>query len=302
MTVGPELEAPRPLAGAQASDALTFAFGDAERDVYGVARVGRTDAGASGLVILFQGGEPVAVVADGGVPVGDGASWEGVRAAGLSTTTEEPLREWRVRLDGAEASFDLAFSATGPIAELDPGDPAAKAGGMQGYEQPCRVRGAVTAGGRTFELAAGLGQRGHSWGAPDWERIGLARTLSAWFEDGLAVSLVAVRGARGKGEHAGEAIAASILEAAPEGGEPRAIAVPDPLLSTTYDGEGRQRRAGLELYPDPDGYARRMAGEVVCGSSLDLGRLRLDCAFFRWRMEGRIGIGRYDVLRRADAA
>ena len=40
------------------------------------------------------------------------------------------------------------------------------------------------------------------------------------------------------------------------------------------------------------------AGEVVCGTSLDLGRLRLDCAFLRWRMEGREGVGRYDILRR----
>jgi hypothetical protein len=38
---------------------------------------------------------------------------------------------------------------------------------------------------------------------------------------------------------------------------------------------------------------------VACGTSLELGRLRLDCAFFDWRMEGRVGVGRYDVLRRA---
>jgi hypothetical protein len=37
---------------------------------------------------------------------------------------------------------------------------------------------------------------------------------------------------------------------------------------------------------------------VACGTSLDLGRLHLDCAFFSWRMEGRAGVGRYDVLRR----
>jgi hypothetical protein len=37
----------------------------------------------------------------------------------------------------------------------------------------------------------------------------------------------------------------------------------------------------------------------VCGTSLDLGRLRLDCAFFRWRMDGRTGFGRYDILRPA---
>ena len=58
------------------------------------------------------------------------------------------------------------------------------------------------------------------------------------------------------------------------------------------------RSAGLELYETEESPARRAAGEAVCGTTLDLGRLRLDCAFFRWRMEGREGVGRYDVLRR----
>jgi hypothetical protein len=51
---------------------------------------------------------------------------------------------------------------------------------------------------------------------------------------------------------------------------------------------------------DEDDFARRVAGEVLCGTTLDLGDQRLDSAFFQWRMEGRSGVGRYDVLRRAD--
>ena len=50
---------------------------------------------------------------------------------------------------------------------------------MEGYDQPCRVHGTVRAGGRELQLDA-LGQRGHSWGDPDWERIELARTVTAW--------------------------------------------------------------------------------------------------------------------------
>jgi hypothetical protein len=80
------------------------------------------------------------------------------------------------------------------------------------------------------------------------------------------------------------------------------VHVGDPRLSTTYDADGRQRRAGLELWVgDGDGadFARRAAGEVVCGSTLELGALRLDAAIFRWHSEGRSGIGRYDIVRRA---
>jgi hypothetical protein len=112
-----------------------------------------------------------------------------------------------------------------------------------------------------------------------------------------AVALTAVRPAKAR-SHSDEAVAAWMLER----GEP--LAVGDPRLSTTYDGRLRQRRAGLELWMDDGGgeFARRAAGEVLCGTTLDLGRLRLDTAFFGWRMEGRTGVGRYDVLRRTDSS
>jgi hypothetical protein len=130
-----------------------------------------------------------------------------------------------------------------------------------------------------------------------------------WLEDDRGVTLTAVRPATAA-SHADEAIHAVMLAPAGEGddeddgaAETVATVVADPRLSTTYDGEGRQRHAGLELYVTEDAaYARRAAGEVACGTTLDLGRLRLDTAFFTWRMEGRSGVGRYDVLRRVDDA
>ena len=296
MTVGPEQDAPRPAHGNGFSDAVTVAFGDPGAELYGVARLGLAEGGASGLAILFWRGEPVSVSAEGGVEVSTPSSWDEVSAAGLDTTTIEPLRAWRLQYAGDDATFDLELEATGAVAELDPEHDVARVGGMAGYEQPVLVRGTASVGDARIEID-GLGQRGHSWGAPDWDRIELARTVSAWLGNDLAVSLTAIRPA-GKRDHAVEAVAASILERG-EDGEARALDVADPRLSTTYDGDGRQRRAGLELWIDEDGWPRRAAGEIACGTSLDLGRLRLDCAFFRWRMEGREGFGRYDVLRRA---
>ena len=50
---------------------------------------------------------------------------------------------------------------------------------------------------------------------------------------------------------------------------------------------------------DEDGdYAGRAAGEVLCGTTIDLGELRLDSAFFGWRMEGREGAGAYELAVR----
>jgi hypothetical protein len=296
VTIGPEYESPRPDAGEGFSEAVTVAFGDADAELFGVARLGLAEGGASGLTLLFWRGEPVAVRAEGGAEVDGVSSWDEVSAAGLDTSVVEPLRSWQLHFAGDEATFDLELEATGPLAELPADHPVARAGGMEGYEQPVRVRGHATVGDARIAVD-GLGQRGHSWGAPDWKRIELTRAVTAWMGDDLAVSLTAVRPA-GKRDHAAEAVAAAILDRDEEG-VAHTIDVLEPRLSTTYDDEGRQRQAGLELWIDEDGYPRRAAGELVCGTSLDLGRLRLDCAFFHWRMEGRQGFGRYDVLRRA---
>lgn len=280
--VGPEHEAPQ-ARGDGESDAFTVAFGDPGQRVYGLARLGVVPGDPptrSGMGLVFDGTDPIAVRAEGAVSEDS--------PAGVALETVEPLRRWRV---GFEDGFDLEVEAlTAPWA-LDPADAVARSGGMEGYEQLVRVRG--TAAGRKVDC---LGQRGHSWGAPDWSKLALTRTVSAWMDNETSVSLSAVRASSAK-HHADEAVAATLVT----GGAP--IEVAEPLLSTTYDGDGRQRHAGLELWLDDEGgFPYRAAGEVLCGTTLDLGRLRLDAAFFAWRAEGRTGVGRYDVLRRSDAA
>jgi hypothetical protein len=293
LTVSPDLEDPRPPTGPGFSDAVTVTFGDPRAEVYGLARVGLTEDGASGLAVLFRGRASVAGRAEGGAARDGG--WEGVRAAGVSTRVVEPLARWSAEFDGGdEGAFALELTALGAPAVIGPESAAAVAGGLEGYEHLCRVSGTVRAGGEELAVDC-LGQRGHAWGAPDWDRLTLARNVGAWFGDDLGVVVNTVRPKK-VSEHGDEAVTATVLE-----GEPLApLAIGEPLLSTTYDAEHRQLRAGFELWPEAEeSYPRRGAGEVLCGTSLDLGRLRLDCSFFRWRMEGREGVGRYDVVRRA---
>jgi hypothetical protein len=207
----------------------------------------------------------------------------------VEAATAEPRRLWALRSEGG---LDLSFEALGPPAELAEDDPVARAGGMAGHEQLCRVTGIVTHDGIKHEVS-GAGQRGHVHGEPDWARIEATRTLSAWLEDGTGLACVAIRPA-GAGDHEAEARWASLL--APAGG----LRVDDPRISTTYDEDGFQRSVGLELWVgEDDAYPRRAAGVVVCGGTLDLAAQRLDCSFVHWRMDGRSGVGRYDVLRRA---
>jgi hypothetical protein len=304
VSVTADSEAPRELAEGQ-SDAVTVAFSDADADVCGVARIGRAMSGGevltSGLAVLFSGGQPVAVRAEGGVPAGEGVGWGRAEAAGVWTEVVDPLRAWRTHFDDetGEQGFLLDLEAVSVPAELGGDDAAGRLGGMQGYDQLVKVTGKVRIGGRERTFS-GRGQRGHSWGAPDWDKLGLARTLGVWLEGDAGVTLTAVRPAKAS-SHADEAIHAVMLGRDGETDQPVSVVVADPRVSTTYDGEGRQRHAGLELYEtDEAPYARRAAGEVACGTTLDLGRLRLDTAFFTWRMEGRNGVGRYDVLRRVE--
>jgi hypothetical protein len=289
-----ELEAARELTAPGDSDAVVYAWADPTAELYGMARLGRGTAAdgsprGSALAVLFSERSPVGVLIRGGEALPD-AGWERLALPGLSTAVEVPLQRWTVAGDG-DAEFALRFEAVAPPVELPAGAPTARAGGLAGYAQLCRVRGSARIGGRERRVD-GVGQRSHAWGNPDWDRIALTRSVGIWFGDGSGVVLDAVQPA-GARAHAEEETCASLT------GPGGAVAVREPRLSTTSDGDGRQRRVGLELRVDEDGAPRHAAGEVLCGATLDLGALRLDCAFLRWHMDGREGVGRYDVLRRS---
>jgi len=279
-----DLEAPRALRKPGDTDAVTFSWADDGAGLYGLARCAGGagpdgEPSASALAIAFAERDPLGAIAVAGP----------VAPTELIAEIEAPLQRWTVHAEG-ELQFTLSFEALTPPASYR--KPLVKAGGMEGYEQLCRVRGTVRAGGRERPVR-GLGQRGHSWGNPDWDKIALTRAVGAWFDDGSGVVLATVRPA-GAQHHAEEAAWAASLS--PDGMRE----VDEVRLSTTTDDAQRQIRAGLELWLDKnDDYPHRGTGEVLTGSTLELGALRLDVAFFRWHVEGRAGIGRYDVIRRS---
>jgi hypothetical protein len=257
--------------------AVTFAWADARAELYGQVRLatGLDGDGAerpSVLALALAGRDTVGAIVNG---------------PGVTATAEEPLARWSVRAEG-ELELALAFEATTPPAEFGGRHALARAGGVEGYSQLCRVTG--TAGGRPVD---GLGQRDDVRGNPDWDKIALTRTLGVWQDDGTGMAVQTVRPAKAE-SHADEAAWGVALD--PE----RIRKIEEPRLSTTTDAAGRPIRAGVELWIEgADEYPFRGTGEVLAGAALDLGALRLDCAFFRWHVEGRTAVGRYDVLRRA---
>ncbi len=317
-TIDASWEAAQPATGSGFSDALTVGFADPDAHVYGLVRVALaqgTEVGANALVVLFSGREPVTVQIEGAqaparADLGD------LAVAGVRMRTNVPLRSWQLAFRGAQASFALDLSASSRPLVLDSDSAVGDALGMRGYEQVCHMRGTVTIAGRTRELS-GWGQRGHAWGVLDWQRLALTRAVSAWLTDGSAIVLAAARPAAARG-HGEEALSAfrvpasngpdaaenAAAERAATAGAVTAGVVTEPVhearLSTSYDAAGHHVRAGLEIWPGPDtAHPLRAAGEVLCGTTLELGQLRYECAFFAWRCLGRDGAGRYDIVHRA---
>lgn len=295
-------QAPQDPPGPDADGAVTYAFGDADAQLFGLARLelgpgaDATTARAGGHAVLFAGRQAVAARAAGDVLVERTGDWDRVKVAGVRTEERARLQCWDVRFDGDDGAdgFALRFEALSPPAALSADAPAAVAGGAPGYEQLCRVFGVATVGGQDHAIDC-LGQRGHASRATDARRVALVRSVSAWLDDELALSVCSIRPRKAK-SHADEVIAASLFTSLDEDGTVAAIAIEEARLSTTTDREGRVLRAGIEMFLDEDDPGSRAAGAVLCGTSLDLGARRLDCAFFAWRMDGHTGVGRYDVL------
>lgn len=172
--------------------------------------------------------------------------------------------------------------------EFEPCSPALDLGGTEA--RVCRVRG--RAAGRDVEC---LGTAGETSVPPAWAELDALRTVAAVFDEENAVLAVARR-PRGAHGHGQELVTAHLITA----GE--ATAVEDARLSTVYDGEGRQRSAGLELWLPGEDFPRRASGTVQAGLSLTLESLRVNAAIFAWRMEGRDGAGAYEITVRDEPA
>jgi hypothetical protein len=147
---------------------------------------------------------------------------------------------------------------------------------------------AGTAAGRAVE---GLGTLTETRAPPSWDELDALRSVSALFEPDRAVLAVARR-PRGALGHGDELVTAHIIAA----GE--VVGVEDARLSTVYDGEGRQRSASVELWLPGQDFPRRAAGAVRASASLALDGLRVNAAVFSWTMEGREGVGAYDLVVR----
>ncbi|MFL5827322.1 MAG: hypothetical protein ACJ76V_12425 [Thermoleophilaceae bacterium] len=154
----------------------------------------------------------------------------------------------------------------------------------------CSVEGTVD--GSSIEC---LGVATETVDPPQWAELDCLRNVCALFDPDNAVIAVARR-PRGALGHGAEDVIAWLLA----GGE--LTRVQDARVSTVYDGDGRQRNAGLELWLPEQDFPRRLSGSAVAGTTLSLEGLRVNAAVFEWRMEGREGAGAYELTVRDEEA
>jgi hypothetical protein len=170
--------------------------------------------------------------------------------------------------------------------ELEPVAPEADLGDVRA--RVVRVRG--EAAGRQVD---GLGTLSETDVPPRWEELDALRSISALVDERHAL-LALARRPRGAVGHGDEVVTARLLE------DDAVLEVETARISTVYDGGGRQRSAGLELWVPGEDYPRRGSGQVIAGSSLDMEGLQVHVAVFRWRLDGREGIGAYELMRRIE--
>jgi hypothetical protein len=181
---------------------------------------------------------------------------------------------WRAQLPGV---LELELAQVAGPAEL--GEVSARV---------CRVTGQVT--GRAVEC---LGTLAETHSPPAWEQLDALRTITALVDESNALLAVARRPRDAMG-HGQEKVSAQLVR------DGRPVAVDEARISTVYDSGGRQRSAGLELWLPGEELPHRGSGTVIAGSSLDLDGLRVHTAVFRWRLDGRDGVGAYELTVRTE--
>lgn len=119
----------------------------------------------------------------------------------------------------------------------------------------------------------------------------LRRSIGIVFSDGGLLALSAVRPQESQ-EHGDEEVVAVLCD--PDGAP---VEVSETLLSTEYGPDGVQRRATLELWTDgEEGQPLRGAGTLISAAKVRRPGLIADVAFFRWSVEGRDGLGHYELV------
>jgi hypothetical protein len=131
-------------------------------------------------------------------------------------------------------------------------------------------------------------------GEVDWDEIEAIRVISARFDGGDTLAAASLRPAGAAGH--GEEVAVVVL-----GSEEGVESVPDALISTEYDAEGKPRRLGLELEVEGQRLPLRVAADVAGVSERVDGGINHLRSVLHIRRSGGDGTGLYEILTPASS-
>jgi len=230
----------------------------------------------SGLFVSLTSG------GNGAIMLGDDV----VAAAPIPANGLDPL------VDGAPLELETEHGELA-VSIASTGEPISFDGELTGRREASLIetRGRLVHRGEEVELDC----KGvlHRRGENDPDAVGLTRDATIILADGGLICVASAAPA-GEVDHGDEETVAAITH---PGGY---VAFDEVLLSTEYDGAGRQRRATLELWPASDEIAAlHGAGSVVTGCTAKIGGAVVNTALFRWSLDGHLGLGRYEITRPA---
>ena len=206
-----------------------------------------------------------------------------IAAAPIPETGLDGLSDGPLTLETERGSLELSIESQGEPIEFD-GDHTGRR-----EARLARMSGSLVDRGETIALDCSGVLHFRSGEA---QPAALERDLTIILADGGLICLAAAR-PQGVDRHSDEETIAAISH---PGGY---VGFDEVLLSTEYDGSGRQRRATLELWPASEEIAvLHGAGSVITGCTAKVGTARINTALFRWSLDGHLGMGRYEITQR----
>ncbi|MFT4050459.1 MAG: hypothetical protein QM648_11580 [Solirubrobacterales bacterium] len=188
-------------------------------------------------------------------------------------TTLSPTH-WKALMQSAQGSFEFDWKSRDEVARLDSSEMVV-----------CDVSGRITEHEKrerrfkSFGVATLPSRRP---GPP------VLRSIAAVFDNGDSFFMNAYRPAvyHGHGDERNDAV---LIE------KGSVLGVADARLSTVFSKDDLHTQASLELWLENDEFPRRISGEAIGGTHIELTDRDVALAFYNWTMGPHSGIGYYEI-------
>jgi hypothetical protein len=204
----------------------------------------------------------------------DDARTMGFAISDVQQLTTLSTTRWQAQMQSEKGSFELDWRSRDQIAHMDSSEVVV-----------CDVSGRVTENEkreRRFKSFGVATLPSRRTGPP------VLRSIVAVFDNGDGFFMNAYRPAvyHGHGDERNDGVLV-------EGGS--SLRVADARLSTVFSKDDLHTQASLELWLEEDEFPRRISGEAIAGTHIELTDRDVALAFFNWTMGPHSGIGYYEI-------